>query len=259
MLNNNYNEITRIHMDVAGDESVSEVIEKIRNTYGPMDPREKTVYSAVVTRPKNKDTNYKLSLSLIEGHNSYTLPEALRLLFCKSENKQGFRYLNPPLEEFILVYDNLLKCIVTEAHHRYKNVFPDKDDITSLLYLTLVKLHKKDYFLHTNIITFSLYNELNMECRKHKNDYKLYSLTDENTQDILDTFIDPLSDFTAKVEEDDYDAKLLREVKAAMLENMSELSYDIILIKLASHTIDTPTSRVLAKYREMFTNKGGKR
>ena len=54
---------------------------------------------------------------------------------------------------------------------------------------------------------------------------------------------------------DDYWEDMFEKIKSLMLQEMSQLSFDRILVQLQSKTVDTNTSRILAKYRKIFGGK----
>ena len=172
--------------------------------------------------------------------------------------------------------------MVARAHPRYENIIPEREELLSILYLTIMKLYNQGYYLHQTLIYKSFINELNMECRKLKGlsmtdslDAPIGEDDDGKSITLLDQIADPDSSAWAHrckhYTDEDYWDDMFEQIKAAMLEDMSELQFERILIQLKTMTVDRSTSYKLDKYREIFNpdytprpnakgkNRGGKK
>ena len=239
-------------------------------------------FSAIIS--PNENGYYKLKINSINPpeDNPYTPVELISYLYRQEPSKSGVRYIQPSLEQWLQVFQPFLKSIATRMHTQYEEIIPDKDEVISILYLTIVKLYNKGYYLHKQLIKKSFMNELNLECRKLKHLNECDSLddtigTDDDGKDIV--LYDKISEAESTewarqalvYTEKDYKSDLYEKLKARMLEDMSELQFERILIQLKSGTIDRSTSYKLDKYRQIFNpdyvprpnakgkNRGGKK
>lgn len=201
-------------------------------------------------------TGDKLKINcLVARENPYT-PTQLVYELCHSQ------YAVPPLECYIEAYTPLLHKMVNRVQSFYQKLIPDRDDIMSILYLSIVKLYNKGYYLHKRLIYKTFINDLNMEVRKLKDFSDVCSLDEQISDDEgqsttrLDMLSCPSSSDMAYGQyhytREDYWEDMLEKLKSVMLQDMSQLSYDRILIQLKTKSISRDTSRVLAKYRQMF-------
>ena len=188
--------------------------------------------------------------------NPYTITDIINKLDLTAK----VSYVNPPLEKYLTLFRPMLDKMVSQAYPTYAKLL-DKDDLLSILFLTIVKLYNKNYYLHNRLIYKSFINELNMEIRNQKHFTDMQSLnvicdTEDQNIELIDTLVDPdeseiayqLSHYTDK----DYDLELFQRIKSAMLREMSPLAFDRILIQLKSKTVDTNTSRILSRFRQMY-------
>ena len=169
----------------------------------------------------------------------------------------------PPLEIYLTTYKPMLYKMVNKAYPYYQRLIPDKDDLMSTLLLTIVKLHAKGYYLHNTLIYKCFTNDLNMEVRKIKHFTDCQSLDtpigqdeDGKTITLGDKVECPVASEEARQQftytERDYWEDMFERIKDAMLQDMSQLSFDRILIQLKSKTITTEVSRTLTRYRKEF-------
>lgn len=241
-------------------------------------------FSAIISPDKDNKECYKLKINCINPpeDNPYTPMELVSYLYRQEPTSSGARYIQPPLEQWLQIFQPFLMTLVTRVHPRYERLIPDRDEMVSLLYVTIVKLYNKGYYLHQTLIKKTFVNDLNMECRKLKHLQNIESLDasigqDDDGKNI--TLYDQISD-TDSTEwakqalvytVEDYKSDLFDTIKARMLEDMSELAFDRILIQLKSGTVDRSTSYKLDKYRQIFCpgyvprpnakgkNRGGKK
>lgn len=222
-------------------------------------------FSAILLPDKDDKDYYKLKINSIEPpeENPYTPTELVSHLYRQEPNKNGVRYIQPPLEQWLVAYKPLLMTLINKIHPRYEQLIPDREEMLSLLYVTIVKLYNKGYYLHQTLLKKSYINELNMECRKLKGLLNIDSLDapigkDDDGKDV--TLYDQVADQTSAAwamqsllyTSIDYKSDLFEKVKARMLEDMSELAFERILIQLKSGTVDRSTSYKLDKYRQIF-------
>jgi hypothetical protein len=216
--------------------------------------------------PDKEDAGYyhlKVNGLLPAEQNPYSPITLIRELLSKREPPSKVRYVQPPIEQWLSAFQPLLMKLVSRVHPRYENVIKSRDEVISILYLTVMKLYTKGYYLHQTLIKKSFINELNMECRKYKNMGLTDSLDasiseDDNGEPItlLDQIADP--DATAwatscsTYTDEDYWSDMYERIKTRMLEDMSELQFDRIMLQLRTNTVDRSTSYKLDKYRQIF-------
>lgn len=241
------------------DETVNDLIAEICEDLS-IKPNEHFCFSAI-------EQNNKLKMNCIipQSDNPFT-PEQIATHIIearKTTSSQQAVYIQPSLELWLEYYKPLLSKMVIDAHPYYEKLIPEKDELTSILYLTIVRLYAKGYYLHKYLIKRSFYNALNHECRKlkqHQNDASLEEpiSRDEDQNEI--TLLDQLEDQSATEQarqlstytEQDYWEDMFNLIKATMLEDMSELSFDRILFQLNHKCVDPQTSKRISKYRQIF-------
>ena len=222
-------------------------------------------FSAILLPDKDNPEYYKLKLNCIDPpeDNPYTPTELVSYLYRQEPNKSGVRYIQPPLEQWLTTFRPLLVTLINRVHPRYEQLIPNREEMLSILYLTIVKLYTKGYYLHQTLLKKSYINELNMECRKLKGLSNIDSLDaaidkDDDGKDI--SLYDQVSDTestawarqTLLYTDSDYKSDLFEKVRDRMLQDMSQLAFDRILMQLKYGTIDRNTSYQLDKYRQIF-------
>lgn len=221
-------------------------------------------FSCIMTKDKTNPRLYELKMNLLEGeeHNPYTPQQMVMKLYkqvLENPNDDCW-YVNAPLEVYLKKYRLMLFKMFNKAVIQYENII-ERDDIMSILFLTVVELYSKDYYLHQSLIYNAFVRNLNKECRKFKGDDKCDSLNvtlQSETGEIekIDFLPDPresalayaLGYYTA----DDYWANQLARVKDAMLQDMSEDKFNRILFELANDCVSSNTSHCLRKYKAEF-------
>ena len=255
--------MTNVNVLIKPEETQNDIIAEICDDCG-IGPNEHFAFSAIMT-PDKDDGYYKLKINCLvpTEDNPFTPRDLIRKLLSKPEPPNRVRYVQPPIEQWLTVFRPLLMKMVARAHPRYENLIPDREELVSILYLTIMKLYNQGYYLHQTLIQKSFINELNMECRKLKGLAITDSLDapigeDDNGQPVtlLDQIADPESSAWANqmktYTEQDYWDDMFARIKARMLEDMSELQFDRILIQLKTMTVDRSTSYKLDKYRQIF-------
>lgn len=270
--------MTNVNVLIKPDETVLDIIAELCDECG-IGPDEPFAFSAILVPEKDDPEYFKLKVNCImpAEENPYTIDQLVRKLFISTTpNANGVRYVQPSIEQWITVFRPLLMKLVARAHPRYERLIPDREELVSIIYLVVMRLYNQGYYLHQTLIYKSFINELNMECRKLKGLLNTDSLDapigqDDDGKDI--TMLDQLADNTPSpwdYTDEDYWSDMFEQIKAAMLEDMSELSFQRILLQLKTKNIDRRTSYILEKYREIFNpdytprpnakgkNKGGK-
>ena len=256
--------MTNITVLIKPDETQNDIIAEICDDCN-IGPNEPFAFSAIMTPDKTDEDYYRLKINSMvpSEENPYTPTELVEILLSKPEPANRIRYVQPPVDQWLEHFKPLLAKMVTKAYPTYRNLIPDKDELTSILYLTVMKLYRAGYYLHQTVIYKAFINDLNMECRKLKGipltdslDTPVGEDDDGKTITLLDQIADPdatewaksTSTYTAK----DYWDDLFERIKTRMLQDMSELQFDRILIQLKTQTVDRSTSYKLDKYRQMF-------
>lgn len=274
--------MTNVKVLIKPDETTLDIIAEICEECN-ISPDEPFAFSAIMT-PDKDDGYYKLKINCIEpsSENPYTPESLVTSLMRGKEQANKVRYVQPPLEQWLTIFRPFLLKLVNRVHPRYQQLIPEREELLSLLYLCVIRLHRKGYYLHNTLIHNSFINELNMECRKLKGDTKTDSLDapigqDDDGKDV--TLLDQLADTDSTnwarrcltYTDDDYWGDMFEAVKARMLEDMSEFAFERILLQLRTGTVDRSTSYKLDKYRQIFNpdyvprpnakgkNRGGKK
>lgn len=256
--------MTNVNVLIKPDETPQDIIAEICEDCS-IEPNEHFCFSAVMAPHKQDQDYYDLKINCLvpQSANLYTPEELIATLFATKEPPNKIRYVQPPLDEWLTIFQPLLHKLVVSIYPRYEKLIPSKDDMMSILYLTVVKLYNKGYYLHNTIIRKSYINDLNMECRKLKGFTDMQSLDAPIGEDddgkpitLLDQIVDPESTEWARQNntytEQDYWSEMFEQIKARMLQDMSELRFNRILIQLKTQTVDRSTSHYLNKYREIF-------
>lgn len=244
-----------VNLIVTPGESIDDIIEKIchQESIGCDDY---FAFSAVMT-----DKN-KLRINCLDekSDNPYS-PKSLVLKLFEQENET--RYASPPLDQYMSVFRPNLLRMVNRAYDIYRRLIPEKEELMCILNLTIVKLYNKGYYLHNYLIYKSFINQLNLEIRKTKLFGDVISLDSEmgngeegTTLTLMDKLVNQESSDEAYAQmhytKDDWREDMFESIKFAMLQDMSQLQFDRILIQLKSNTVDSCTSKKLARYREEF-------
>lgn len=255
--------MTNYDIVIKPDETLQDIIAEINDDFG-VSIDEPFAFSAIMT-PDKEDQGYHLRVnSLVPAtENPYSPIQLIKSLLSKKEPPSKVRYVQPPIELWLTLFRPLLLKMVNKAYPRYELLLRDKDELLSILYLTVLKLHRQGYYLHQTIIQKSFINDLNLECRKLKNFGIIDSLdapVDDNDEDKTITRLDQIADPDSAAwayscyhyTEDDYWEDTFQLLKKRMLEDMSELQFNRILIQLKTKTIDRSTAYKLDKYRQEF-------
>ena len=275
--------ITNFNVLIKPDETQNDIIAEICDDccIGPDEP---FAFSAIM-KPDDKDKGYynlRINCIVPQEENPYTPNQLIRNLLSKKEPPNGVRYVQPPIEQWLTVFQPLLMAMVTKVHPRYERLIPERDELVSIMYITIMKLYNQGYYLHKTLIQKCFINNLNMEVRKLKHLEITDSLDKTVGEDddgkkitLLDQIADPDATEWAKgtttYTETDYWNDMYERIKTKMLEDMSQFQFDRIMIQLKSNTIDGSTAYKLDKYRRMFNpgytprpnakgkNRGGKK
>lgn len=250
-----------VNVVIKPDETINDIIAQICQIENIKcdDP---FAFSCIMTR---EDEGYnKLKINCLEPAktNPYSPVDLVVQLFEQPSEKE-VKYVVPPLEQYLTVFKPSLWKMVNRAHPYYMKLIPDKEDLMSILGLTIVRLKNKGYYLHKHLIYKAFINALNMEVRKSKYFDDILSLDKPIAKDDEGeafTLMDKIEDKDLSREanqkvhytEQDYDEDLYNGIKNAMIEDMGQFAFDRIMIKIKSQTIDSRTSRILSKYREEF-------
>lgn len=215
-------------------------------------------FSAIL---KRQDGQFFLQFNCSENKNSYSLNYLVPLLFKQIEVKD-IAYVNAPLEDFFEVFRPMRLVLVNMYAPMYERLIPDRQDIDSILSLEIVNLYNKGYYLHKRLIKKSFLNALNKEVRKLKFLDSISLDAPRNQEDgLIVTELDLLisEEETEKAKDRvtyspaDFKSDQFEMLKEIMLEDMSEISFKRILLQLKSKTVDSRTSQLLTKYRQMLT------
>lgn len=271
--------MTNVYVLIKPDETQNDVIAEICDDCG-IGPNEHFAFSAIMTPDKEDDGYYRLKINCLVPveENLYTPTSLVFELFSKEEPPNKVRYVQPPIEQWLTVFRPLLMKIVARTHPRYETLIPEREELVSIMYLVIMKLYNQGYYLHQTLIQKAFVNELNMECRKLKGlnvtdslDAPIGEDDDGKPITLLDQIADPESTVQFEYTEEDYWNDMYERIKARMLQDMSQLQFDRILIQLKTHTVDRATSYKLDQYRELFNpgyvprpnakgkNRGGKK
>lgn len=224
-------------------------------------------FSAVESVNSRNEHTIKINRLVSARNNPYTPTTLITKLFSATPAKGGVRYVQPPIDQWLRLYKPLLYQIVHKAYPFYSKLFTEQE-LLSTLYFVITKLYKANYYLHKSLINRAFLNEVNMEVRKlkhHQDDVSIDTeiggdnqSSDNAALTIGDTLIDQsstdiaheLTHYSLK----DYWEDMFQAVKECMLQDMSQLSFDRILLQLSTKTVDNQTSHRLMKYRKLFNS-----
>ena len=255
--------MTNINVLIKPDETMQDVMDEICDDCN-IGLDEPFAFSAIMV-PDSDPGYYKLKINCIipQEENPYTVTQLLESLFSQPEPANKVRYVQPPIEQWITSFRPLLMTIVSRVHPKYELLIPEREELVSILYLTVMKLYSQGYYLHKTLIQKAFVNDLNMECRKLKGVMITDSLDtaiDKDDEGKPITLLDQIADPEATAEvcectlytEEDYWRDMFERIKSRMLEDMSELQFERIMIQLKTNTVDCSTSHKLSKYRQIF-------
>lgn len=239
------------------DDTIEDVIKSLCIEANTRDD-EPFIFSAFMCRDKNNPEYRVLKTNTVadEKINPYTARETVTTIMTAWSDDKEYSYIQPPLEQWLTIFRPFLLRTVSRVIDKYKRLIPDRDELLSLLYTTVITLHNKGYYLHDSLIVKSYINTLNMQCRElipFINSVSLDACICDGVMTRLDLIEDPrLIDERLETEADEYSQELFEKIKARMLRDMSPLQFERILIQLMTNTIDRSTSYKLDKYRRIF-------
>lgn len=226
----------------------------------PFDKDEHFCYSAQM-----RDNILRLNCPEEPEYRAYT-PRAIVDTFLYQQKK----HLNPPIEYFMSAYQSFINKTVNRAYEAFHKIVPDKEEVRSILYLSIAELFSRDYYIHAGIIWKTLKNKI---CYQHRKDNTyinkgakvevfISSLNDEilNEDGDMVTKLDILVDEQASQEaydlthytQEDRKQELIERIKRKALTFMSEQEFNSMLTKIVTKTIDSRTSRYISVLREHF-------
>ena len=178
-----------------------------------------------------------------------------------SEQDKSISFVQPPINIWLNHFAPALHKMVEKAFPTYRKIFYHKDELLSILYLVVIQLYHRKYYLNQGLIYRSFINELNMQARKlipRQNDLYLSSVigeTDDGEEvTLMDKLEDPVSSEWGRDNNTytvaDHLSELFDLVKRTMLQEMSELSFERILHQLDTKTISPDVAKLLQKYRK---------
>lgn len=262
------------------DETATDLTSRLCDLYN-VGPNEPFCFSAIA-KPADNPTHRRVKINALDeqADNPYTIAELVMLLYEDELFHKEISFIQPPLELWLVTFKPLLLSMVDRVYSRYERLIPDREEQLSILYLSVIKLYNQKYYLHKTVVYKTFVNDLNYECRKLKG-ISLESLDapvgqDDDGKDLtlLDKLADPDAEFVDKVcknTDDDYWHEKFLAIKERMLQDMSELAFERILIQLMCKSVDRGTAYQLDKYRALFNpgyvprpnargkNRGGKK
>lgn len=206
-----------------------------------------------------------LKLNCTKKNAIYSINNVVATLFQRIvQHPDQIHYMNAPLEKWLIQFKPTLHQIVEGVYPAYYKLYPDKQDLLSMLFVTVIKLYNKGYYLHKQLIKKSFVNDLNMSIRQQKHFTDCQSLdapdsqsaaqSDDNIILVGETIADP-TDIEEEIEYQDWVKYMFEAVKEEMLQHMSQLSFDMMMIQIENKKIDSRTSKMLTKMREIFGSK----
>ena len=243
------------------DETPSDILAEICDECN-IRPDEHFAFSAIVA-----DDKLKINSLVPRDINPYSAAYVVNEIFVKNNHnnsrKSKARYVQPSLEQWLEIFRPMLFDMVNRAYPFYQKLFA-KDELVSTLYLVIVKLYQKNYYLHKNLVYRAFLNELNMECRRlkhHQDDMSIDQPVQGDTDDdapmtLKDQIVDPVSiDITQQLTTytlKDYWEDTLEKIKKAMLSHMSHLSYERLLFQIEHKCIDNANAKLLQRLRIQY-------
>lgn len=217
-------------------------------------PDDRFIFSAIYEPKQNA-----ISLNIAKTNNAYTARDVVKELFNRiQEAPEARHYLNAPLDKWLTQFRPSLISMVDSIYLQYEKCYPDKQDLLQILYESIIILYNKGYYLHKSLIFRSFVNRLNRSIRKSKHFTDTVSfespVKDEGNLTLADVIADE-NDSLSKYEEDDYTQFLFNEIKKIMLESMSQLSFDMLMIQLENKCIMPSSAKALMSVRKKIGSK----
>lgn len=203
----------------------------------------------------DKQGNLKINIAPKEQNVNVYTPRDIATYFCKNWYEGIITYIQPQLEQWIQLFRPLLFSMVEKVYPVYQKLIPDKQDILSTLYEVIIILYNKGYYLHNRLIYSSLIHNLNKQIRKSKNFQDMKSFDEPISNRSDDTLADVIPDPNSCLdilEDQEYWQSIFDTIKEEMLKEISQLSFDRILLQLEYKCVDTQTAKFIAKYRQKY-------
>lgn len=108
-------------------------------------------FSAIEAPTKEGLSELKVNCLVPQRTNPYTPASLITSLFSCTPQKSGVRYVQPPIDQWLVLFQPALHKMVSKAYPFYNKLFT-KDELMSTLYFSITKLYKKGYYLHNNLV-----------------------------------------------------------------------------------------------------------
>ena len=193
------------------------------------------VYNLIVTKDKDK---HKLTFNVcsIDTYNDILIDDNLinTIINKCTENKNNFvQYWEQPkdISKILKLYKPFIINFAKIVYDKWSN-YIEYEDILQDIYLTMIELHNKNYFLNKYIIKKSYLNKLYMKFRPlHKGKYNVISYEKELNKDEDIKLYDILPDtefeiLQSKKEQSAFNKSVLQNIDILVLKYVSERNWE---------------------------------
>lgn len=178
-------------------------------------------------------------------------------IFTTLTNK-GIAFKQPPLELMLEIYSPLCKSLAAKTIIEWPRL--EYDDCYQLTQLTMLKLYRKNYYIHRSLFIHCYHNDVYMYLRQYKKEPPVISIetllagsTDEDNDLTLNECL--IAD--AENEIDDNDDWLI--IKPLILLHISNRQLEHLLFEYSTHNVSPASNKCIRTLRKIFEKNNIKR
>ena len=190
--------------------------------------------------------------------------EVYDIILESKENKVAnvIGYNQPPVDVIIKAFDPLIKKLALQQSRKWVKL--EYDDCYQICLMTVLNLHRKNYYLHKTLLERSFNNEILMMLRKEKNAPDIVSLdtvihdngTDE-TISLGDTIPDQAAIERQEQEDEEEFIKLMFEqTKEMIIELIGPRQFDQLMRDYGNKHTTSWSRKKMQQMKEKFRQKG---
>lgn len=226
-------------------------------------------YNVILYKEQNKvNLKYYCKLVINICSNDYyndidisAVRQDIIAVLCDKDNNKRVQYWKQSdnIDKILKLYKPYIRNLAKDVYCKWSR-YKEYEDILQDIYLTIIELHKKNYFLNKKIIHRSYLNTLYMEFRKFKNVEVNILPIDKVVGEklcIKDTIHDEkFEEFVTDREQRSLVTYILNDVEAIVLQYMPERRWEQCKRAYITKTTSPQTAKTMQRVRQILSNFG---
>lgn len=210
-------------------------------------------------RKTNTHWNCLFTISAIDKYNSITYDDALSKIAKYFYNKTitGI-YEQPSLDIMYEVFLPYMHKLTRQQHLQWQ--FLEYEDLFQMCCVSLCKLHRKNYYIHRNLLKTTYFRDVLISIRKQRTDFKLISLDTMYGKDDSLRIEDTLEDISYLKQQDtsehvDQVLQIFAQVKDLVIDMIGERRYEQLYREYASKNTTNAGRHTMRRLKSKFNNE----